>query len=109
MVKMSLSDFSVLRERCLSRVRSELWAHYKGELIDEYDNLTLQHRMLPAVPLVEETYKGILGYHSYLQQQGDVPLQFLHDALHDLTECLHLERSDQYSPRTAFFVTYYES
>lgn len=49
--------------------------------------------MLPAVPLVEETYKGILGYHSYLQQQGDVPLQFLHDALHDLTECLHLERS----------------
>lgn len=105
---MSLSDFSVLREHCLSLVRSELKAHYKGELLDEYIALTLQHRMLPAVPPVEETYRGILGYHRYLQQQGNVPAEFLQDALHDLTECLHFERKEGYSPRTAGYVKFYE-
>lgn len=107
MVKMSLSDFSVLRERCLSIVRAELKAHYKGELLDEYIALTLQHRMLPAVPLVEETYKGIIGNYNYENQKGDIPDGFLQDALHDLTECLHFERTDGYSPRTSSYVKFY--
>lgn len=108
MAKINLSDYSLLRERCLSLVRTELKAKYKAELFDEYVALTLHHRMLPAVPLVEQTYKGIIGYYNYLQQNGSDTTLFLHDALHDLTECLHFERSDGYSPRTAAYAEFYE-
>lgn len=107
MVKMSLSDYSLLRESCLSLVRAELKAKYSAELFDEYVALTLQHRMLPAVPLVEETYKGIIGYYNYLQQNSCDTTPFLQDALHDLAECLHFQRSDGYSPRTAGYVHFY--
>ena len=104
MVNINLSDFSVLRERCLALVRAALKAKYNAELFDEYVALTLQHRMLPAVPLVEQTYKGIIGYYNYLGKEGCNTTQFLQDALHDLAECLHFERSDGYSPRTAGYV-----
>lgn len=106
---MSLSDISVLRERCLSLVRSELKAYYKGELLDEFITLTQQHRMLPSVPLVEETYRSIIGYHSYLQKQGKVHFEFLQNALHDLTGCLHLDHKDGFCPRTANYIKFYES
>lgn len=106
---MSLSDFSVLREHCLSLVRKELKARYKEELLDEYISLTLQHRMLPAIPLVEETYKGIIGFHKYLLKNGWNTTLFLQDTLHDLAECLHFERKDSYSPRTAGYTKFYES
>lgn len=106
---MDLSDFSVLRERCLALVRSELKTHYNGELFDEYVALTAQHRMLLAVPLVADTYRGILGYHLYLQQHGSEPdKSFLLDALHDLTGCLHYQRDDGYSPRTNAYIQYFE-
>lgn len=106
---MDLSDFSVLRERCLALVRSELKTHYNGELFDEYVALTAQHRMLPAVPLVADTYRGILGYRLYLQQHGLEPdKSFLLDALHDLTECLHYKRTDGYSPRLCGYIGYFE-
>ena len=105
---MSLSDLSVLRERCLSLVRMELKACYKSELLDEYTALTLQHRMLPGIPLVEETYMGIIGYFNYLQKNGWDTMLFLQDALHDLAECLHFERKDGYIPRTAGYVKFYE-
>lgn len=105
---MSLSDFSVLRERCFSLVRAELKAHYKGELIEDIITLTQVHRMLPAVPLLENTYRGILGYHRYLQQQGDVPIEFFQNALHDLTKSVHFDRKDGFIPRTADYVKFYE-
>lgn len=105
---MSLSDLSVLRERCLSLVQVELKACYKGELLDEFTALTLQHRMLPGIPLVEKTYKGIIGYYNYLQKDGWDTMLFLQDALHDLAECLHIERKDGYSPRSAGYVKFYE-
>lgn len=108
MVRMSLSDLSVLRERCLSLVRTEFKDCYNGELLDEYITLTRQHRMLPAVPLVEETYRGIIGYYNYMQKNGWDTTLFLQDALHDLAECLHFERKDGYSPRTAGYVKFYE-
>lgn len=107
MVKMSLSDFSVLRERCLSLVREEIKARYKEELLDEFIALTLQHRMLPAVPLVEKTYKGIIGFHDYLQKNGQDTALFLQDALHDLAESLHFENRDGYSPQTAAYAEFY--
>ena len=43
-----------------------------------------------------------------MQKNGwDITL-FLQDALHDLTECLHFERKDGYSPCTAGYVKFYE-
>ncbi len=76
-------------------------------MLDDLISLTIQHQMLPPVPLVIKTYKGIIGYRQWLRQENVKPVSFVQDALHDLYECRLYSRDDGYSPRTYQYIKFY--
>lgn len=104
---MTPSEFTALRERCFSLVNGALKQKYKPSMFDDLIDLMVLHQQLPDAPLVVTTYQGIIGYHTWLQQEGRDRASFLPDALHDLAECVRYDRDDGYSPRTGRYAEFY--
>ena len=59
-----------------------------------------------SVP-VRDTFKGIIGYHTWLVEQRCFPGSFIEDTLHDLRECIRNHAEEWYAPRTSGYVKYY--
>lgn len=104
---MSQTEFVALRERCFSIIKDELKKHYDNVMFDLLFNLMFAHQLIPEVPLVIQTYKGIIGYHNWLLKHKSSTESFLPDVLHDLAECRTFDRDDGYIPRTSGYAQFY--
>ena len=60
---MTNEEFCDLRGRCIALVKQKLKEKYDKDFLDDFITLSLIHLNLPSMPLVIDTYKGIIGYY----------------------------------------------
>lgn len=106
--QMRQKEFIELRCQCLRIIRETITGDHDQTVYGTLSNLSSKICALPDTPTVRSTFKGIIGYRLWLQEQGRGTESFLEEALHDLAECIENRDQTWYAPRTESYVKYYK-
>lgn len=106
---MNTNEVIELRKECINTVKAEIRKLDFEDLIYEFADLANEIKSLPTDnESVIKTYKGIIGYKKWLEQNGKEREHFLDIAFLDLIECLNNYKEPWYSPQTQRFVEFHK-
>lgn len=105
---MKESEFIQLKQHCFEVVKKAVDLQKDIDLSLMFSEQWDRIEKLPDTEDVRNTFKGIIGYNTWLHDKSRPKDGFVWDVLHDLTECERNYMEEWYSPRTNPYVKYYK-